>query len=407
MPLRKSWLIIAAACLASAGCGSSTAPSVSPTAAGAASATPSTAPPTGAPPTRMAVKTRPTATASSAGAATPGQPAQAYVLAAELLDTAHAAALVKDCDASGSCDFRVDTSSDGGQTWQRGASLPVTAKTGSDNPVDGLAMLDPRTLYAYGASLWRSTDAGSSWQQVAGAPTISAVFAAAGSVWAGPACVDLAHCSSSLDVVAPTGLTPLPEQPPGEVRDVVRAGDHAYVLAQVSDAHSALAVSTDAGKTWRQHPLPAQACGFALGRPLAVAPDGTLYVVCAGGAGAGNEPKRLYRSTDGGGSWHDVGALETYGYADSMDAPTPTLLWRYGARAPVYASTDAGHSWQAQLSNKIGDAAGPSVQAFAAAGNRALAFAFDTQPRPDNGWSINEYLTTDAGRTWRTLPFTP
>jgi photosystem II stability/assembly factor-like uncharacterized protein len=349
------------------------------------------------------------ATTSSVGSAsaTPAQPAQAYVLAAQLLDTAHAAALIKDCDASGSCDFRVDTSSDGGETWQRGGSLPVTVKSGSDNPVDGLAVVDSRTLYAYGASLWRSTDAGSSWQRVADAPAIAAVSAAAGSVWAGLACVDLAHCSSSLDVVSPAGLTPLPEQPPGEVRDLVRAGDHAYVLAQVSDAHSSLAVSTNDGKTWRQHPLPAQACGFALGRPLAPAPDGTLYLVCSGGAAAGSELKRLYRSTDQGGSWLDLGALESYGYADSIDAPDPTLLWRYGARAPVYVSTDAGHSWRAQLSDKVGDTAGPSLQAFAAAGSHALAFAFDTQPHPDNGWPINEYLTTDAGRTWQTPRFTP
>ena len=239
-----------------------------------------------------------------------------------------------------------------------------------------------------------------------GAPPLS-ISIAGGSVWAVPACVDPARCSSTLEAVSPTGLTPLPDQPPGRVDDVARVGGHAEALVELADYSSALAVTSDGGASWQQHPLPAQFCGFALGYPLTAAPDGTLYLVCAGGAAAGNEPKRLYDSTDDGETWQDLGALETYGYADSIQAATATLLWRYGGRAPLYVSTDAGRSWHAQLSDAIGDAAGTSLYAFAASGDQALAFVVNPQARSDGSWSINEYRTTDAGRTWQTEPIRP
>ena len=49
------------------------------------------------------------------------------------------------------------------------------------------------------------------------------------------------------------------------------------------------------------------------------------------------------------------------------------------------------------------------TQAFAAAGSRALVFGFALPPDPsfEGPWTINEYLTTDAGATWSTVALSP
>ena len=61
------------------------------------------------------------------------------------------------------------------------------------------------------------------------------------------------------------------------------------------------------------------------------------------------------------------------------------------------------------LADKVGDAAGPETQAFAAAGTNALVFAFALPPNATftGPWTIDEYRTTDAGTTWQTVPLQP
>ena len=314
--LSRGMLVVAVGCLAAAGCASATVQaraqhaasllSVSSSPAGSiASAVTPTVPPYAALPS----KGEPPGDVPSEVAT---QPPQTSVVAAHMLDPTHAVVLVKDCSASGSCAFRAETSSDGGETWHRGAALPLTAVSDGDDPVSGIAMVDATTLDAYGIALWRSSDVGANWHLIAGAPAISLVAASAGSVWVGTACPNLVNCASSLDVESSTGLAPLRAQPLGNVRELVRVGGRSYAVTLASDASSTLALSADGGNTWQQRSLPEQACGFSLGRPLAVSPGGTMYMVCSLGVGAGNEPKRLYRSDDDGRSWHDLGAVEAF-----------------------------------------------------------------------------------------------
>jgi hypothetical protein len=340
---------------------------------------------------------------------------QVYVSAAELLDPAHGAILVKDCDAQGSCVFRVDATSDGGATWRHGGEIVGTGAVDAGSPseedaVIGLAMSTSSDLYAYGASLWHSLDAGATWTVVPQAPAVDIIAIDHHTVWLGVACTGLSGCMSSVDTLTVGRPVSLAHQPPGDIGDIARHGAVADLVMRGADGMGVLEVSRDDGASWQRHALPQTYCGYSLGPgPLAVTATGVVYLLCTAGAGVGNMPKDLFVSHDDGTTWRHLATLETYGYADSMVAATPTLLWRFGGRAPIYLSTDAGRTWRPELADKLGDAAGPMTQAFAAAGSRALVFGFALPPDPsfEGPWTINEYLTTDAGATWSTVALSP
>jgi hypothetical protein len=340
---------------------------------------------------------------------------QVYVSDAELFDSAHGAILVKDCPSEGPCVFRVDVTSDGGVTWRHGVALVAAAAADAGSPsagdsVLGIAMVSGSDIYAYGAWLWHSTDSGASWTVVPGVPSVDAMTIDHRSAWIGVACPDRSGCASSIEAISSGRADPLPHQPRGEVGDMARNGADAYLVIRVADGISELEVSRDDGATWQGRALPQQYCGYSLGPgPLAVTSANDLYLICSAGAGAGGMTKDLFVSHDEGGSWQHLGTLETYGYADSMVAATPNLLWRFGGRAPIYVSRNAGRTWQAELADKLGDAAGPMTQAFAATGTDALAFGFAMPPDPsfEGPWTINEYRSTDAGAGWSTLPLQP
>jgi photosystem II stability/assembly factor-like uncharacterized protein len=230
-----------------------------------------------------------------------------------------------------------------------------------------------------------------------------------GEVWAAVACPELSRCASSIDMISSGRPVPLPHQPGGLLGSIARDGARAYAVLRSVDGAGQLAVSRDDGATWQQRPLPAKYCAYSVGPGPTITAAGVVYLVCATGASAGSEPKDLFASYDGALSWRRQATLETSGYADSIVAASPDILWRYGARAPIFHSTDAGKTWQAQLDDKVGDAAGPMTQAFTATGTQALAFAFALPPSPTfNGpWTINECRTTDAGGSWQTRPLQP
>ena len=194
-------------------------------------------------------------------------------------------------------------------------------------------------------------------------------------------------------------------------RACLKAGETLVVLGAAGGV-GALAVSHNDGTSWQLRPLPQKYCTYSLGPGLTITTTGVLYVVCTMGVAAGSEPKDLYTSGNGAIGWQHEATLETYGYADGIIAASPSILWRYGARAAIFGSTDAGKTWHAELDDKVGDTAGPSTQGFAASGTTALAFAYGLPPGPPSPtfagpWTINEYRTTDAGASWQTRPLQP
>ncbi len=355
----------------------------------------------------------PVAASSAADASQP----QIYVTAAQLLNATDGAIVVKDCPSQGSCAFRVDVTSDGGATWRRGQDFVVVdvSDSGSpsmEDPIVGLTMVSASDMFAYGSSVWHTTDAGATWVQLSGAPAVDTMASSNGDVWASVACSDLSNCASSIDVISSGRLVPLRHQPGGQVGSIVRHGQNAYAVLRDAGGVGALAVSHDDGTSWQLRPLPQKYCTYSLGPGMTISTTGVIYVVCTTGASAGSEPKDLYTSGNGAISWQQEATLETYGYADGIIAAGPNVLWRYGGRAPILSSTDAGKTWHAELDDRVGDGGGPTTQAFAAAGTNALAFAYALPPGPPSPtftgpWTINEYRTTDEGTSWQTRPLQP
>lgn len=339
---------------------------------------------------------------------------QVYVTAAQLLNSTDGAVVVKDCSAQGSCAFRVDVTSDGGATWRRGADVLVADAadngwTSSEDPITGLAMLSASDIFVYGSSVWHTTDAGVTWTHLSDAPAVDDMAISNGEIWAMAACADLGGCASSIDVLSDGHLAPLPRQPGTSIGSIARAGKNAYAVLRDAGGVGELAVSRDDGTTWQLRALPQQYCTYSLGPGLAVTTTGVVYLVCAIGASAGSEQKDFYASDNGAINWRHQAVLEIDGYADAIVAASDDILWRYGGRAPIFLSTDAGTTWHDQLDDKVGDAADPMTQAFAASGKSALVFSFALPPSATftGPWTIDEYRTSDAGASWQTVPLQP
>lgn len=196
--------------------------------------------------------------------------------------------------------------------------------------VTGL-VADPLTYYmgTTGGGVWKTTDAGTTWQN------ISDGFFKTGSVGA------VAVCESDPNVV------------------YVGMGEHA-VRGVMTSYGDGVYKSTDAGKTWKK-------LGLDLTRHISgisVHPNNPdiVYVAAQGALYGPTEDRGVYKSTDGGASWEKVLYVDTHtGCADlSMDMTNPRILyaamWDHqrrpweiqsgGKGSGMYKSTDAGETWK-------------------------------------------------------------
>lgn len=124
------------------------------------------------------------------------------------------------------------------------------------------------------------------------------------------------------------------------------------------------------------------------GRTAPAATSTVLYLVCGGGAAAGSQGKRVYRSDDGGDSWLPVSSAPFGGDLDGAAASPDTLLVSWGGGAAgIYASLDNGGHWASAYTGKI------------PIGITEMGMTTATQ-----GYAIDSrsllVMTHDAGRHW-------
>ena len=243
-------------------------------------------------------------------------------------------------------------SRDNGTTWER-VSAPEPRLNVWSLAIDPT---DPDTIFVgtSPSAVYRSRDGGHQWEQLSlelaeacaiGTPRVTATVVDPDDpriVWAGVE-IDGVHCSldggDTWTRVA-GGLTD-----PDIHGMVIAQGDPKRVLTSTPRE---IFASTDMGDSWQpmhiaQH-FPAPYC-----RWIAVKPDDPQVIFAACGDSAIGSSGNLQRTVDGGQSWRTLPLpvepnSPLYGFA--VNAANANRILSYSLFGEVYASEDAGDSWQ-------------------------------------------------------------
>ena len=159
----------------------------------------------------------------------------------------------------------------------------------------------------------------------------------------------------------------------------------------------------DGGRRWTSAAGPSCRRGDALG-PLSAPDASTVYVMCAGQPGAGQQPKTLEVTTDGGKTWQVVASsgqspagISEAGYASGLDFVTPERGYLWMARGPLLVTEDGGRLWAGVDLGPQPDAAQPRSVSFV---STSVGFVL-VQNEPQRAASL--LATVDGGTKWNVV----
>ncbi|WP_309032617.1 RICIN domain-containing protein, partial [Streptomyces alfalfae] len=271
-------------------------------------------------------------------------------------------------------------STDRGRTFRR-TDLPFKLGGNEDgrgagerlavDPSDGRTLL----LGTRKNGLWRSTDSGVTWRQVASFPVKDGASSGAG---------------VSFVTYGP-------------------AGD-GTIYVGVADRATSLYRSTDGGRTWQA--VPGQPAGQLPQRGV-VSGDGSLYLTYTDALGPnGVTAGSVWKYTPRSGTWKDISPSRgSYGFSGlAVDPRRPstvmvTTLDRWWPEDEIYRTTDGGTTWKALSGRSVRDAsAAPYIGTHTGHWMTALAVdPFDSGHvlyGTGNGiWRSEDADATDSGRT--------
>jgi hypothetical protein len=356
------------------------------------------------------------ATAPSGPAAPVGGPVPAGFQAVDLtwVSTAEGFALGTAPCSQAPCTSLVRTT-DGGKTWV-GLPAPAAGLRQSQDCVtpcvSSVRFADPMIGYIFGGdALYLTTDGGATWSREAG--QADALEIGDGTVLrivsqgngCRPACrygLQTAAVGSShwQDVSLP------PVTATGNGVVLVRAGQQAAIQIYghpsggASNAMASLLTSNDSGRSWvsRGEVCPqnsaASTGGEVDGAALAIAPDGSLAVLC--NQRGPQQGQFVVTSVDGGKTFHaaQVGSGNLGAATTAIGAASATTL--FAVSDAVYRSTDAGAHWQRVLVDP--SLAGQSIQG--SLGYPYIGFEDATTGRYISANGRTVWTTTDAGAAW-------
>ncbi len=334
-----------------------------------------------------------------------------------------------------SCRDQVGYTDDGGATFAPLGS-PDSWPCTDSAPVSSLAFDDHGDGFLYGPDLYVTHDDGTTWSMSAQPGAVLSIEALGTSVWMVES--DCSHASGSsacpLQLLESTdgGRTwtaaPLPpdatttvgateESALGQTWLVRVSQTSAYVVSSPVPDQSGqpdtapLWFTADGGASWSSRPA---SCGIeALSAVLSVAPDGTLFVVCASQPSAGSQPKSTVRSTDGGLTWTVQSACPSVpsssmtscgenppsgGYLGAIDAVSADQVFLVGGRSSLLASHDGGVTWQT-VQPLIGDTSDGTREVIFFTSSDGLVLGYNGND--DDRATL--WNTTDGGTSWTSL----
>ncbi len=155
--------------------------------------------------------------------------------------------------------------------------------------------------------------------------------------------------------------------------------------------------TTNGGKTWLNREVP---CLMgAMSAVFSLAPDGTMMTVCASEPSAGNQPKTVLESTDGGRTWvAKTGSDTDGGYLGSIDLVSSEKAFLVGGRSSLLETRDGGIHWAA-VEPVIGSTAGGTSEVKFFNGSHGLVLGND-----DNDHErLTLWSTVDGGAHWKVV----
>ncbi|MEV7081089.1 cellulose binding domain-containing protein [Streptomyces sp. NPDC093516] len=229
-----------------------------------------------------------------------------------------------------------------GATWQK-TDLPF--KLGGNMPGRGMGerlAVDPhRNSVLYlgapsGKGLWRSTDSGVTWSQVANFPN-------AGNYAQDPSDTS-GYASDNQGIVWVTF-----DESTGTAGSATKT-----IYVGVADKDNAVYRSTDAGATWQR--LAGQPTGYLAHKGVLDAKNGHLYLAYSDKGGPYDGGKgQVWRYTTGTGTWTDISPVaeaDTFhgfsGLTVDRQKPGTVMATAYSAWWPdtqIFRSTDSGATW--------------------------------------------------------------
>ncbi|MEY9995713.1 hypothetical protein ABIE67_007745 [Streptomyces sp. V4I8] len=264
-------------------------------------------------------------------------------------------------------------SSDRGASWQK-TELPF--KVGGNMPGRGMGerlAVDPNknsVLYLgapSGKGLWRSTDSGVTWSQVANFPNV-------GNYVQDPSDTS-GYASDNQGLVWVTF-----DESTGTSGNATKT-----IYVGVADKDNAVYRSTDAGATWSR--VAGQPTGYLAHKGVLDASNGYLYLAYSDKGGPYDGGKgRLWRYATATGTWTDISPVAEadtyYGFAGltvDRQKPGTVMATAYSSWWPdtqIFRSTDSGGTW-----TKAWD--------YTSYPNRANRYTMDVSSSPWLTWGAN------------------
>jgi len=337
-------------------------------------------------------------------------------------DAVHGWAVGAACvDSTQTCTLLVDETSNAGAKWSRPIALGHYPEEGSP----GGSPATPLSIRFLGGNIWvsgpgiyESHDSGLLWKRVFTSP-VEALEPAGSTAWAIAGCTIANPSASCVLFTSPIGSDVWARaavQPPIGIAAYSAQGWVSVLLERAPNgvafvtggspqpgSQPWLAITRNDGATWRKSQLP---CTFGVAGLRS--PDGTtVWLLCGGGGSAGNGPKAVYVSFNGGTSWEErandvsnppVGSISGSGYANSLAVTDGGIALVSSSRAGIIRSVDGGRIWSDAGSNATCLLEGNGVTELWFLAN---GFGWALEENDDGGPQCPLLIrTTDAGLAW-------